>query len=121
VNRPPSWLALAVLLCAGCATTPPPAPTPTDTVFYGQTFDCTSLDTRAAQGDALKCADTADVQACMIETAHADGAPDIVCGARDAQVAIFIQAARGAASDATKAQSAKLRAWLLAEKIQLRN
>jgi hypothetical protein len=55
---------------------------------------------------------------------YADGGtslPALACAARDVQVAAFIEISRGTAGPETKARGAALRAWLLSEKIQLRN
>jgi hypothetical protein len=115
-------------LFQGC-TRPIPGPTPVPTVdagprdiFTGRTFDCSDVDTSAAAPKASACGDSEDVSGCMV--IYADGGAPLaalVCAARDVQVAAFIEIAKGTAGPETRARAAALRAWMLAEKIQLRN
>jgi hypothetical protein len=114
------YLLACTLGCGSCATVQPVPDQPGD-VLAGRTYDCTEIDTRVTQNRALACAALADLPTCMVELSRDAGEPDAVCGARDAQVAIFIRAAQGTASDDEKARAENLRAWLLAEKVQLRN
>ena len=109
---------------------PGPAPVPTPVAdaapvpdrFAGKVFDCTGLDTTAAIPLANTCGDTSNVLACMLLYANqgADLAA-LTCAARDIQVAAFVDIAKGTAGPETAARGKALRAWLLAEKIQLRN
>lgn len=119
-------LALYLLACVLACTPTQPTPTPVgplpDDIFAGKTFDCTDIDTSVAEPLAGTCGDTGDVATCMVMYAKQGASPAaLTCAARDVQVAGFIAIAKGTAGPDTTARARALRAWLLAERIQLRN
>jgi hypothetical protein len=126
---------LFCLACSGCPQPlPPPVPGPTPVAdaapdaqpvpdpFTKKVFDCTGLDTTAAQSYANHCGASPSVAACMIGYANT-GVPltALVCGARDVEMAAFVIVAKGDAGADTRLRAASLRAWFEAENILLRS
>lgn len=117
------WIGLFGFLsaCPKPGPTPVPGPIPTD-VFHGQIFDCTGLDTTASQSYAITCSDSSDMNTCLLGY-YNTGVPlaMLACGARDAEMVVFVEVAKGDAGAEIRSQAATLRAWFANEDITLRS
>jgi hypothetical protein len=117
-----------VALLSGCPHPLPPPVAPdagasdaTVSLFYGKSVDCTERDTTLAQPYALTCADVENTNECL-ENYVKTGVPLalMACAARDVEVTLFGEVAKGTATATTRDRAARLRAWYWAQRMTLR-
>jgi hypothetical protein len=117
-------LALACLLSACTPVQPGPAPTPRPVagdLFAGKVLDC-ARPYAYALPMARTCADAGDIGPCMVAfVERKDATPDaIACAARDEQQIIFVDIARGTATEQQRGRAQRLRTWFLDRGMTLR-
>lgn len=94
----------------------PPGPAPTGDQRFAGFHDCTSDPTgfaQAARELAHACGDREDTAACFVALSDQGGsATQLLCAARDVQVAGYIEINRGTAGPELTARARRLKSWL---------